>query len=159
MSESAFLVGLTIILVGFVGIFIPVMPGVPLMWLGAVIYSALTSWDVLTWPWLVLLTLVTVACFCFDYVASAWIARKLGSSHWGAAGVIAGTVLGIVFFGAFGALLGGVTGAVAVEMGVRRSWRMALRAGTGALLGFLVALAADTLAGLIVLSVFLWRAL
>jgi len=93
--------------------------------------------------------------FVFDYAASAWIASKMGASVWGSIGVVLGTIVGIIFFGAFGALLGGVGGAVVVEMGVRRSWRMALRAGSGAFLGFLIALVADTVVGIGILAVFL----
>ncbi|MEJ7654764.1 MAG: DUF456 family protein [Chloroflexia bacterium] len=115
MEGSAFIIGLTIMLCGLVGVFIPLLPGVPLMWLGAVVYSGLTGWDVLTWPWLLLITVVTVVSFVFDYAASAWIASKMGASVWGSIGVVLGTIVGIIFFGAFGALLGGVGGAVVVR--------------------------------------------
>lgn len=156
MENVAWLLGLTLMIVGLIGVFIPVMPGIPIMWLGALLYSWLTGFDILTWPWLLLLTLLTVASFAVDFAASAWIARKMGSSRWGAAGVILGTIIGIVFFGAFGALLGGVGGAVLVEASVRRSLKLALRAGTGAFLGFVFALVADTAVGAAMLAIYLW---
>lgn len=156
MADIAFILGLTMMLVGLVGVFVPVMPGVPVMLLGAFLYSWMTDWDDLTWPWLLLLTLLTVASLAFDFLASAWITRKLGGSRRAAAGAMLGTLAGILFFGAWGALLGGVGGAVAAEMTLRRPWKYALRSGSGAFLGFLVALVADLVTGVLMLGIFLF---
>lgn len=155
MDGVAFVVSFTVMLLGLIGVLIPLLPGVPLIWLGALLYSLLTGFDGLSWPWLLLFTALTAASVAFDFLASLWITRKMGSSRWGAAGALLGTLLGILFLGAWGALLGGVGGAVLTEFSVQRSWRQAMRSGGGAFIGFLVAMAADLTAGITIVAIFL----
>ncbi len=152
---SPFALGLLLMLVGLVGVFVPFMPGIPVMLLGAFIYSWLTDFDILTWPWLTLLSLLTIASLVVDFLAAAWVSRKMGASRPGAGGALVGGLIGIVLFGAWGALLGGVGGAVAGDLLVNRPLRAALRSGTGAVIGFAIALLADLFFGLSILGIYL----
>ena len=159
IDDLAAALGLLLMVLGFVGVFVPLLPGVPIMLLGAWAYSWLTGWDTLTWPWLLFLTLLTLASVALDFVAAAWVTRRTGASERATAGALAGTVVGVLFLGAYGALAGGMGGAVLGELSLRRGWRPALRSGTGAFAGFLVTLAADVAAASVLLTVYLWVAL
>lgn len=152
-------VGLVLMLLGFVGVFLPLVPGVPVMLLGAYAYSYLTGWDRLTLPWLLLMTLLTVGSIAFDFIAAAWLARRMGASGRASLAAVLGTLAGVIWMGAWGALLGGMGGAVLGELSLGSSWQRALRSGTGAFLGFLLTLAADVVVALVLLSIYLSVAL
>ncbi|MDP9352923.1 MAG: DUF456 domain-containing protein [Chloroflexota bacterium] len=155
LDDWAATLGLLLMILGFAGVFVPFLPGVPIMLLGAWVYSWLTGWDVLTWPWLLLMMLLTVASLAFDFLASAWAARRFGASRRAAASTVVGTLLGVVFLGAWGALVGGMSGAVLGELAVQRRLRPALKSGSGAFVGFVLTLIADVLIALILLTIYL----
>lgn len=155
MNEAALLIGLAIMLLGFAGIFIPMMPGVPLMFVGALAYSAMTGFGILTWPWLVLFALLTAASVVVDYVATMWATRKMGASRRAMYGSGIGTLTGVLLYGAYGALAGAMAGAVLGELSLSRPWQMAARSGAGALLGFLISIISDAAFGILMLVLFL----
>lgn len=159
LFDSPFLVGLAIMLVGLVGVFLPVVPGVPLMLLGAFVYAWLTHFRELSGGWLAVLSLLTAASLLVDVLATAWAARRMGASRRAATGAVLGTLVGVLLFGAYGALAGGFTGAVAGDLSLNRPARDALRSGTGAFIGFLVAIVADLIVGLTMLGIYLALAL
>lgn len=158
-SDTPFLIGLAIMLVGLVGVFLPVVPGVPLMLLGAFAYAWLTDFERLSGGWLALLSLLTVASLLVDVLATAWAARRMGASRRAATGAAVGTLLGVLLFGAYGSLAGGFTGAVAGDLSLNRPTDVAFRSGAGAFIGFLIAIAADLLFGLAILGLYLALAL
>ncbi len=145
-------------LAGFFGIFVPLVPGVPLMLLGCVVYSWMTGWRMLSWQWLVAMAALTVISLGSDLLLSAWLTRRMGASGRAAAGSAIGTLVGVVVHGAYGALIGGIGGAMLGELSLRRPLDTALRAGIGAFLGFLAAILVDTIVGVAILAMFLYRA-
>jgi uncharacterized protein YqgC (DUF456 family) len=159
LDDLAAELGLLLMILGFAGVFVPLVPGIPIMLAGAWAYSWLTGWDRLTWPWLLLMTVLTAASVAFDFLAAAWVARKMGASRRATIGTLAGTLLGVIFLGAYGALAGGMGGAVLAELSARRAFRPALKSGAGAFLGFLLTLLADTAVAVVMLTIYLTVAL
>ena len=159
MNEIAFLLGLILILVGFVGIIIPFIPGIPIMWLGALAYGAMTGFRELTWPWMLIITLIALASITLDFILSAIMARKFGGSRLASLGSLLGGILGTLYLGAFGALLGAFGGAALTDLPVNRSIRKALRSGAGAVVGFVLALMVDLTSGIAILAIYLLTAI
>ncbi len=155
MDDLAALLGLLLMILGFAGVYVPLLPGVPIMLAGAWTYSALTGWDVLTWPWLLLMTVLTAASFAFDFLAAAWVACTLGASRRVGCTTVLGTLIGVLFLGAWGALVGGMGGAVLGEYSVTRKLVPALKSGSGAFLGFLLVLLVDTAVAIVMLTIYL----
>lgn len=155
MHDLAAELGLVLMILGFAGVFVPLLPGIPIMLAGAWAYSWLTDWQVLTWPWLLLMTLLTVASVAFDFLAAAWMARRFGASRRASAAALLGTLGGVIFLGAYGALLGGMGGAVLGELSVGRALRPALRSGTGAFAGFVLTLLADVIVATAMITIYL----
>ncbi|MDP9382737.1 MAG: DUF456 domain-containing protein [Chloroflexota bacterium] len=159
MEDLAGALGLLLMGVGFVGVFLPLVPGTPVMLLGAWVYSALTGFNTLTWPWLLLMTLLTAASVALDFVAAAWMTRKMGASRRATAGALLGTLVGVLFLGAYGTLVGGMGGAVLGELSVRRTLRPALKSGAGAFVGFVLTMLVDIVVALVLLGIYIAFAL
>lgn len=131
---------LGLVMAGVAGTILPMVPGASLILAGGLLHFFLVpgalSW--VTIAGLIGLTLISVAG---DYLGS-WIgARMGGASVWGMAGAVLGLMVGF-FFGPLGWIFGPFLGAFLGEWLMRRrNWQDSSRAGAGATLGFLIALA------------------
>src|ERR687890_1373053 len=111
------LLALTLVLmfVGLLGSVLPGLPGVPLIFLSALVYSILTDFEYVGGLVIVLLGLFAAIALVADFVATTYGARRFGASNWGtvggAIGGIVGALVGALFLG-IGALFGLVLGAI-----------------------------------------------
>ena len=142
--------------IGLLGSVLPGLPGVPLIFLSALVYAILTGFADIGWPSLALLGLFATIAFVADFVATTYGARRFGASNWGttggAIGGIVGALAGALVFG-IGALFGlilGTIGGVFLGEYLRRQrepasggqkpgrwdWRRASRAAGGVLVGY-----------------------
>jgi uncharacterized protein YqgC (DUF456 family) len=130
-----------LIVIGAVGLVLPVLPGAPLIFIGALLAAWAEDFEYLgTWS-LVLLGALSALAVAVDFIASAFGAKRFGASGRAVAGATIGALVGI-FFGPVGVLVGPFVGAVAGELTVRRNLAAAGRAGVGAALGLALGTAA-----------------
>lgn len=125
-----------LIVVGFAGLILPALPGIPLVFAGLVLLAWAEGFAYVGWVTLVFLGLLALLSYAVDFLAAALGAKKFGASSraiWGAAiGALAG-----IFFGLPGIVLGPFVGAVIGEFSRRPAVGAATRAGIGATLGLL----------------------
>lgn len=123
-------------IVGLVGVFLPVIPGLIIGFAGLLLYASVDGFEHFH-PWaVVLLGLLAVAGSLLDNLAGVYGAKKFGATRWGIWGAVAGLLVGI-FFGPVGIIVGPLCGALAGEMIGGREAGAAARAGVGTLVGFL----------------------
>lgn len=164
---------------GLVGAVVPGLPGVPLIFLSALVYAYLGEFERVGGWILALLGLFAVLALAADYVATSYGARRFGAS-WagtlgGAIGGIVGTVAGLLFIGVgafFGLILGTIGGVFLGEYLRRRNqpsstpnseaggpqrgdWQRASRAAGGVLVGYLFSSIAQLILGILSVGVFL----
>ncbi len=161
----AFWLTLVVMVVGLIGTLLPVIPGVELIWLAALVYAAVGRFSVVDPLTLGALTLLGV----IGLTVELWmghIGSKLEGASWRAllAGLALGTlgfVLGIFLSGVGAFLLGmlGVLGGILlVEYLHRRDWKQAMRAGAGWMAGCLVSGIVRLGIGLLMVLLFVWKA-
>ena len=127
--------GAILVLLGFAGSVLPVLPGPPLSFVGLFIFALVRHFSPPLTPFFIIIMLiVTIAVAVVDYFIPLIGAKKYGASKWGVYGSIGGMIIGI-FFPPFGMLLGAFVGAVLVEWIVTRKEKHALRAGWGIFVG------------------------
>ena len=143
-----------LLLVGFLGAFLPIIPGLPLMALGVGIHKLLLP-DVLSW-WTVGLFIVTaVFAYALDIAATAFTAKLAGASRAGVYGALLGEIIGL-FFALPGLILGPFIGALLGEWIIsRRAFKQALKTGAGAALGLIAGGLGKGMLGLFLIAVFL----
>lgn len=124
------------IALGFAGLIMPALPGIPLVFAGLVLLAWADNFAYVGWPTLTLLGVLALVSYGIDFLASALGARKFGASPRSVIGAALGAFVGM-FFGLPGLVLGPFIGAVIGELTVRASIRAATQAGVGATLGLL----------------------
>ena len=125
-----------LIVLGFAGLILPVLPGIPLMYAGLVLLAWAEDFVHVGWITLTLLGVLTLLSYGIDFLATALGARRFGASPRAVMGAALGAVAGL-FFGLLGILLGPFVGAVLGEFSRKATLREATQAGVGATLGLL----------------------
>ena len=135
------IIGFVLLILGFAGCFLPVLPGPPLSFIALLLLAITTGFaDPLSVQLVVLLGIVAVIAAIADNIIPVLGAKKFGASRWGVWGSIAGLIIGIIFFPPLGLVLGAVVGAVAGEYIAGKTHRGAFAAGFGVIVYSLVAI-------------------
>jgi uncharacterized protein YqgC (DUF456 family) len=173
-NEPLLWITLAVMLVGLAGSVLPGLPGVPLIFISALVYAIFTDFEHVGMLVIVLLGVFAAIAFVSDFAATTYGARRFGASNWGtvggAIGGVVGTLAGAFFFG-IGALFGlilGATGGVFLGEYLRRrrgnraaegtqpvprfgqeDWRRTSRAAGGVLIGYVASAIAQGSLGLL----------
>lgn len=133
----AHVVSWLIIVAGIAGTVLPILPGPPLIFVGALVHRLWVGGEAtLTIFSLVALGVLAILSLVVEYGAGIAGARKYGSSKWGAWGSLIGCIVGLIFFSLPGMIIGTLIGAFAAEMIVaRKELKPAARSSWGAVVG------------------------
>ena len=123
-----------LLLIGFVGCVVPVLPGPIIGYCGLLVLIPTEKCP--STLLLVTMGLVVAAVTIADYVVPAIGAKKFDCSRWGTVGCFVGTIVGL-FFVPVGILVGPFLGAFLGELIAMKPIGAALKGGLGAFLGFL----------------------
>lgn len=137
MTLVAALVFLAVWAVSLAGLVVPVIPGVPLAALGAVLAGWLTDFEKLGGTPLLVIVGLALLAQLLDFLGGLLGARYSGGSRAGMVGSVVGSLAGVIIAPPFGFLPGAFVGAVLFELLSRRSAEDAWRSGVGAFLGAL----------------------
>ena len=114
MDIFLIILGAICLLLGLIGCVLPVLPGVPLAYLG-LLFLHWTDRVQFSWQFLVILGVITVVIQVLDYLIPAWGTKKFGGSKWGVWGSTIGLIVGM-FLGPIGIVVGPFVGAVVGEL-------------------------------------------
>ena len=146
-----------IMLVGLIGTVLPVIPGTILIFAGALIYALVEGFQAVGWPTVIVLGVLTVVATTADLWASSIGAKLGGASGWSILiGLVVG-LAGLVVFSLPGAIIGAVLGVLLTEIARVGDWRLALKAGSGWVFGWLLSTVVQLGIGLIMVVVFVWQ--
>jgi uncharacterized protein YqgC (DUF456 family) len=130
-----------LIVIGALGLILPVLPGAPVIFLGALLAAWAEDFAYLGFGTLIVLGILSGLAVVVDFVAGAFGVKRFGASRRAIVGAAIGALVGI-FFGILGVLIGPFVGAVIGELSLRRNLAAAGRAGVGAALGLALGTAA-----------------
>lgn len=156
MTVFIIIITILIILAGFWGLFIPLLPDLPFVWLGIFIYSWYTGFEEVSLATNFVFLSLVVLSLVFDWVAAAFGAKKMGASKWGVIGGFLGFFIGISV-GFPGVIFGPFLGAWLFELMMGKESKKAIKAGLGAILGLLGGLLLKVAISLVMLGVFLGK--
>ena len=141
--------------VGLIGTVAPVLPGTTIILAAALIHRLILGGDKsIGWKTMVVLVLLTLISYVFDFLGSYFGAKYFGATKWGAFGAIIGALVGL-FFGIIGLFAGPVIGAVAGEFIAGKRMIDAGRAGWGSLLGNIGAMIGKLIIAMGMIAIFL----
>lgn len=167
LDAIAFGMAVAFMLIGLIGILVPILPGILLIWLTALAYAIVDGFQAIDWITFILLTIIAI----ITGTADLWLSL-LGAKTGGAAkramflGVIGG-VLGFFLLGAVlpvvGNLFGGIIGyAIGVLLGQYQKfqdWNVALKASIGGVVGWGIATVVQLAGGVLMIVIFIWQVL
>jgi uncharacterized protein YqgC (DUF456 family) len=158
MSVVAVILSLALMLVGLAGSVLPVVPGLPIIFaafLGYGLYSDWTEYGLWT---MIAVGVVVVLSVVLDQLASAMGAKKFGAGKAGMIGAFVGAIVGAIIFNIAGLILGTFLGAAAFELiFAKRDVSDSLKAGAGALLGFLASSLFKFILGVILIALYVFK--
>src|SRR3989339_734738 len=152
-----FAISLMIMFVGMAGIVVPIIPSIPLIWLGAFLYAIFTHFEKVTWMVLLIFAILTIFSIVLENIGNVYGAKKFGATRWGIIGSIAGTGIGFYMGGPIGLILGPIVGTVIFELIGGEGFRGALKSGLGNFVGFLGGSVVKIIVGLTMISIFVWK--
>lgn len=135
-ATALWILAIILMIVGALGIVLPALPGVPLIYAGMVLAASVDDFQRIGWITLTVLGLLTLIGFIVDFAASAMGAKRVGASARAVWGAVIGTVVGL-FFGIPGLILGPFIGALIGEITVHGKIGTAGRVGLATWIGLL----------------------
>ena len=145
MDTFLIIIGLVCIITGIAGTLLPVLPGIPLSYLGILLLHFSEKIQ-FTSEFLIFWAIMVIIVSLFDFYIPIWGTKKFGGSKRGIWGCALGMVVGI-FLGPWGIILGPFAGAVIGELSSGKQSKAALKAGFGSFLGFILGVASKLIVG------------
>jgi uncharacterized protein YqgC (DUF456 family) len=136
MEVALYLLAAILIAAGLAGAILPALPGIPMIFGGIWLASAVDNYRHLGLWWLMAIALLGLLGMTVDFVAGALGARRVGASRAALWGASLGTLVGI-FFGVPGLLFGPFLGALGGELIAGNSVLRSTQVGAGTWLGLL----------------------
>ena len=150
MDIFLIVLGLILIIIGFIGCIVPGLPGPGLAWAGLLVTTLSNvipdNWSLIGVGFVIVLVITVL-----DYIIPAIGTKKFGGSKYGTYGAIIGVLAGIFFPIPGGIIVGAFLGAFIGELLRNNDVALSLKAAFGAFIGFL----ASTGLQLIVVIIFL----
>lgn len=149
-------VALILIIAGLMGLVAPIIPDLPLIFLGMAVYAVFTKFQIISWQWLLTVFLVLAVVYALDIWLGALGAKVAGASRYGLLGAMVGMLLGIFAGGPMGMVFGAFIGAFFGEfLLAKRNYQKAIKAGLGTLIGFLAGRVLKIITAVIMVGMFL----
>jgi len=152
MVITLWVLAVVLVAVGLLGLVLPLIPGVPLVYLGIVVAAWAGGFTKIGAFTLLLCGVLAAVAFVVDYVSGVLGAKRMGATPWGLLGAFVGTIVGL-FFGLPGLILGPAVGAIGFEYWKDPKFKKASKAGAGVVIGFALGVVAKCAIALTMLGI------
>lgn len=149
-------IGFILMLVGILGSVLPVLPGVPISWLGLLMIYLAPSVP-MDWVFLSITLVLAIFLYVLDYIIPAIGTKRFGGSRYGMIGATLGLLIGIIAPIPFGIIIGPFAGAYLGELLNVKTRHNAMRAAFGSFVGFLASTFMKLFASFVYLGLFLYK--
>lgn len=136
MEIALAIIGIFVLILGFVGCFLPVLPGPPLAYISLLLLQI--GPEPFATRFLLLVGAIVLLVTLLDYLIPAWGAKKWGGSRYGMAGAIVGVIVGIFVLPPIGFFVFPLLGAIVGEMFGGANTHKAFRSAFGTMMGLLL---------------------
>lgn len=149
---------------GLVFAIIPILPGAPMIWVGALVQAWSSHFERVSWPLLVILGVIALISQVSEFFITTMATRRAGATWKTVVGAMLGGLIGAAVFsvpvpiiGTFlGAALGAVLGVFTVELVRRQLLAPAIKTSVAYLTGCLIGRVVEVSLCLIMIAVFVW---
>ena len=160
MPHYLIVIGVTAaMLPGLVGVLLPLVPGIPYMFVVALVYALADRLSHISGLELLILGLIAAASLAVDYLAGILGARAGGASKKALLFGMIGLILGMIILPPFGGILGLFLGVLGAELLGGKTALKAFKAGQGSVIGALTGIGINLVLALLSLALFVVFAL
>ena len=136
LSESILnIVILLTMLVGLLGLIIPIFPGLVIIWIGSLAYGLITGFEFPAWLMFSILTVIMIVGSLLDNFVMGKQAHKQGASWLSIVLAILFGIVGTFIIPIIGGFLGAILALFVAEWIHRKNWRDAINATTSLAIG------------------------
>ncbi len=157
MDILFFTLGAICMLVGIMGSFLPILPGVPVSWVGLLLLYLAPSVPINYW-FLGITLVIAVLIYALQLIIPAMGTKKYGGSKAGMWGATIGLVVGLIAPIPLGIIIGPFIGALVGEIINKTDSKIAVKAAFGSFIGFLASTFMEFLVALGFFVLFLFKA-
>ncbi|MGM1057113.1 MAG: DUF456 domain-containing protein [Bacteroidota bacterium] len=145
-----------LMVIGILGSILPVLPGVPICWVGLLVFYLVPSVPVNYW-FLGITFFIAVLIYALNLIIPAMGTKRYGGSRSGMIGATIGLVIGLFSPIPFGVIIGPFVGAFIGELINKSNRKSALKAAYGSFIGFLASSFMELVVAFSFLLLFLWK--
>ncbi len=156
MDIILFIGVIIIMLIGLAGTIVPLLPGLPFIFFGYLLYGWLTGWQVISVKIVIIVGVVVALSLLIDYLAIKWSIDRYEASRSGLWGAVLGALLGVVVLNWLGIIIGAGIGAFIGELIDGKPHPLAVRTGVASALAVLAGGFVKVVLAVILLGIFLW---
>lgn len=142
-----------LVLLGILGLALPVLPGVPILFGGLLLAAWIDAFAKVSVNTMIVIGVIGLLAWLIDFVASLMATKSVGASRQALVGTLIGGLVGILG-GIPGIIIGTVGGAVIGELMAYRDPSRATKVGVAAGLGFVLALIVKLVFAMLMIGVF-----
>lgn len=144
-----------IMVAGLVGIVLPFLPGIPLVWFGVFLSAVFTNFTVVDIPFLALMGVLVLITFLLEYWSSHWGTKEFRITPYGIFGAVLGSFVGL-FFGLLPALtIGPLLGTALGEMLTGKESIYTIETDSFKIIGYVGSTIVKTTIGVIIIGLWL----
>ena len=148
-----YLVAGALILIGLIGVVLPALPGLPLMFAGMLLAAWTDHFQRVPIWVIVILGLMSLAALLIDFLATSLGAKRYGAGKLAIVGAMLGTLAGL-FFGIPGLLVGPFVGAMIGELMHGKQLAQASKVGMATWLGLIFGTGLKVAVAIAMLAIF-----
>ena len=132
------LVGVALLfIIGIIGIFVPVIPSLPIIWIGIALYAIATHFEEVTVSVVLVTGVLMIIGSTLEITASILGAKLYGASWIGVCGAVIGMIVGFIFLNMIGMIIGSFVGTFIGEYIQYKKTHSAIKASMGTIVGFI----------------------
>ena len=148
---------LLLMIIGWLGILIPIIPGIFVIWIGLALYAWQTNFEVIGVPLFAVLSLMILFAASTDLWLPLFGAKKSGAAKRALLFGTIGAIVGSFILPLIGTIIGLALGMLLGEYHKRRDWDTAVKASWGGVKGWGIAAAIQLVSGALVIIAFIWQ--
>lgn len=144
-------------IIGLLGSFLPVLPGVPISWIGLLVLHLAPSVP-MNYLFLGITFIIAAIIYILNLFIPAMGTKRFGGSRSGMIGATLGLVVGFIVPIPFGLIIGAFAGAFIGEIINKSDRKSALRAAFGSFVGLIASSFMEFIVAFAFLILFIWKA-
>lgn len=144
---------------GILGSFLPILPGIPYMFLVSALYVVIYRWGNINWVELAILGAICIISLMIDYGSGIFSSKVAGAAAKSTLIGFAAMIIGLIVFPPFGGLIGLFVGIFIGEYLSKDSFKFAFKSASYGLVGTIIGMAANLLLSIAFLTLFVFFAI